>query len=91
MSITSLQKTGVLEILFYLHTHKKASRTDLRDNIHAVLETLYKTSLPTLKQLGLIRETKNSKFPFTVEIVLTRKGEEIAKKVVEINEMLEST
>lgn len=91
MSVTKLQKKGVLEILLYLHEHKKASRTKLRDNIGAVLETIYKTSLPTLKELGLIKETRSDKFPFTVEVFLTEKGENIAQKLLEIKELLEST
>ena len=91
MSTAKLQRKGVLEILLYLHKHGKASRKNLRDNVDAVLETIYKTSLPTLKVLGLIKETRTHKFPFTVEIFLTEKGKKVAKKLLEINELLEST
>ena len=91
MSTTKLQKTGVIEILLYLHKHKKASRTGLRNNIGAALETIYKTSLPTLKLLKLITERKETKFPFPVEIVLTEKGKKVAEKLAEIEEILKST
>jgi len=84
-----LQKSGVLEILLYLRKYQKASRKDLRDNIDVALETLYKTSLPTLKRLNLIEENVIEKFPRTIYIRLTEKGMKIAEKLSEINELLE--
>lgn len=91
MSVTKLQKTGVIQILLYLHKHEKASRTDLRDNVDAVLDTIYATSLPTLKESGLIQETKEKKFPFKVEIYLTEKGKVIAAYIQKIDDELKSS
>jgi len=88
MSLTDLQKKGVMETLLLLLKKKKASRKDLRENVDAVLETLYKTTLPTLKKLELIGETTNRRFPFTVEIFLTEKGRKVAEKVKELDELL---
>lgn len=88
MNVEGLQNKGVIEILVYLHKHGKATRTDLRDNVNAVLETIYKTSLPALKRMGLIEEKKNGSFPFAVEIFLSKKGEEVAEKLAEVAELL---
>lgn len=89
MLITKLQKSGVMEILLYLKKNSKASRSDLRDNIDVVLTTLYKTSLPTLKEACLIHEETTKKFPYSVYIGLTEKGRRIAEKLVEIEAILE--
>jgi len=80
-----------MEILLYLRKHSKASRSDLRDNIGVVLTTLYKTSLPTLKEVGLIHEETTKKFPYTVYIELTEKGKKIAEKLVEIETVLKES
>ena len=85
---TKLEKRGVIEVLLYLREKGKASRTDLRDNVEPVLETIYKTTLPTLKRLSLIQEKKKRKFPFTVEIFLTEKGKKVAEKLSEIEGLL---
>lgn len=91
MSFTKLQKKGVLETLFLLHKQGSASRTELKNNVNVVLETIYNTTLPTLKDLRLIDETRETTFPFAVKITLTEKGVKVAEKLAEIQKILNGT
>ena len=87
MSILELEKTGVLQILVYLFKRKKATRTDLRRDIRAAMETIY-SSLEVLYRLNLVEEKKQSSFPFTKEVHLTEKGMKVAEHLAEIEKIL---
>ena len=85
--IYDFEKRATIQIMIYLFEHKSARRTDLRDNINAVMETIY-TSLKVLKRLGLIRERKLHKFPFTARAYLSKKGREVAERLDQIDKLL---
>ncbi len=88
MSLVDMEKRAVLQILAYLNRVEKATRTDLRDNIKAALKSIYST-LPVLMKLGLISEEVKESFPFTVSIMLSDKGKQIAQHLVEIERILD--
>jgi len=87
MSISDLEQTTALRILIYLLEKGKASRTDLRRDIEASVAAIY-NALPKLKNLTLIEEESQEKFPFTVHVSLTRKGQKVAEHLVEIDSIL---
>jgi len=89
MSLADMEKRAVLQILAYLYKVEKATRTDLRDNINAALKSIYST-LPVLMKLGLISEEVKESFPFTVSIMLTDKGKQVAQHLVAIEKSLDS-
>ena len=88
MKIDGLEKRAALQILVYLGKNKQATRTDLKKNINAGIDTIYST-FPVLKSLGLIDENVRKSFPFTVTIHLTDKGKQVAHHLVEIEKILE--
>jgi len=88
MSLADMEKRAVLQILAYLYKVEKATRTNLRDNINAALKSIYST-LPVLMKLGLISEEVKESFPFTVSIMLSEKGKQVAQHLVEIEKILE--
>jgi len=73
--------------LLYLFQNKQATRTDLRENIEAHMETIY-SALDDLTRLGLIEERKSTAFPYTKTVYLTKKGIGVAQRLDEIEEML---
>ena len=88
MLIRKLEKTGALQILSHLHQNGEATRSDLRTNVNAAMETIY-TALENLKSLGLIEETVSNSFPKTVKVHLSEKGIAVAKRVHEIQNILQ--
>ena len=88
MPLSDLEKAAALQILAYLNKKGEASRTDLRQNIDAAIKTIYST-LRVLMKLSLIEEISLERFPFTVKIRLTEKGQSIAEHLVEIEKILE--
>jgi len=62
-------------------------RKDLKENVKAVSETIY-AALKVLRRLGLVEESVTSSFPKTTEVYLTEKGEIVARRLVEIEEIL---
>jgi len=86
-SISDLEQTTALRILIYLLEKEKASRIDLRRNIEASVAAIY-NALPKLKKLKLIEEESQGKFPFTVHVRLTRKGQKVAEHLAEIGRIL---
>jgi len=87
MAIAELEQTTAIRMMLYLYKEKKASRTDLRKNIDASTAAIY-NALPKLKKLGLIEETKEKAFPFTVEVKLTEKGKKVACHLLEVEKIL---
>jgi len=73
--------------LLYLFQNKRATRTNLRENIEAHMETVY-SALNDLTKLGLIEEVKSSTFPYTKIVYLTKKGMDVAQRLAEIEEIL---
>jgi DNA-binding transcriptional ArsR family regulator len=89
MSLADLEKRAALQILSYLHKKESATRTDLRKNIKAAMETVY-SALGVLKELGLVEESVNDSFAGKKEAYLSEKGVIVAKRLVEIEEILKS-
>jgi DNA-binding transcriptional ArsR family regulator len=89
MSLASLEKKAALQILSYLYRNESATRTALRKNIKAAMETVY-SALGVLKELGLVEESVDDSFAGTKEAYLSEKGVTVAKRLVEIEEILES-
>ena len=89
MLIRKLEKTGALQILSHLHQNGEATRSDLRANVNAAMETIY-TALENLKSLGLIEETVSNSFPRTVKVHLSEKGVSVAKRIYEIENALQA-
>ena len=89
MSLASLEKKAALQILSYLYRNESATRTALRKNIKAAMETVY-SALGVLKELGLVEESVDDSFAGTKEVYLSEKGMIVAKRLVEIEEILES-
>lgn len=88
MSLHELEKTAALQILAYLFKKDKATRTDLRENIKAAMETIY-SALKILDRLDLIEERSETRFPFKVTIHLTDKGRRVAEYLSQIEKILE--
>jgi len=86
--IKDLEKKAALQILVYLGTHESATRTDLKNNVKAGLDTIYST-FPILNSLDLVYEEVRETFPFTVTLKLTEKGKQVAQHLVEIDKILE--
>jgi DNA-binding HxlR family transcriptional regulator len=84
-SIKKLENSGTLQLLLFLHDHGKTRVTDIK--IEASSGTLYR-ALKTLAELELIDEER--KPPFMRYIQLTGDGEVIAKKLTEIEAILEA-
>ncbi len=79
-----LEQTSLPRILVYLKKKGKASRTDLRNNIHASQGAIY-NALRLLVENNLIEENMPSGYERRKEVNLTEKG----NKVVSILEKLE--
>jgi len=89
MSLADLEKRAALQILHYLCKRESATRTDLRKNIKAAMETVY-SALVVLKELRLVEESVNNTFAGTKVVYLSEKGVIVAKRLVEIEEILKS-
>jgi len=89
MSLADLEKRAALQILSYLYRRRSATRTDLRKNIKAAMETVY-SALDVLKDLGLVEESVDDSFAGTKEAYLSERGVIVAKRLVEIEEILKS-
>lgn len=84
-SIKKLENKGALQLLIFLHDHGKTKVTDIK--IDASSGTLYR-AFKTLADLELIDEER--KPPFMRYIQLTGDGEATAKKLAEIETILEA-
>ena len=84
-SIKKLENNGALQLLLFLHKHGKTKVTDIK--IEASSGTLYR-ALKTLAELELIDEERRP--PFMRYIQLTGDGEATAKKLAEIEAILEA-
>ena len=73
--------------MVYLLRKRKASRTDLKNDIDASQQAIY-NSLPTLKKCGLINEISEEVFPRRKLITLTEKGVKVAEHLAEIEKIL---
>lgn len=88
LTLAKLERKTALQILFYLYTKKEpAKREELRDNIKGVMETIY-SALENLKSFDLIEEEEIGVFPFERRVWLREKGMLIAKRLVEIEDIL---
>lgn len=88
--LARLEKKAALQILAYLYKKgEPGKREDLRSNINGVMETIY-SALDVLKSLGLIEEEEIGVFPFERRVWLREKGMLVAKKLVEIENILET-
>ena len=87
VSLHDFEKTAALQILVYLIKRGEASRTDLRENIEAAMETIY-SALIVLSRLKLVEEKKSNRFPFIKQVYLTDKGRKVAEYLVDIEKIL---
>jgi len=85
--LDALEQTALPRILVYLLRKKKASRTDLKNDIDASQQAIY-NSLPILKKCGLINEISEEVFPRRKLITLTEKGMRVAEHLAEIEKIL---
>jgi DNA-binding PadR family transcriptional regulator len=85
MSIKELENRGALQILLFLHIKGKTKVTDI--NVNASSGTIFK-ALSRLARLELIDEERQR--PYTRYIQLTGDGKAIAKKIEEIDAVLEA-
>jgi len=83
--IKQLESNGALQILLFLYETGKTKVTDIK--IDASSGTIYR-ALNILARLELIDEERIR--PYTRYIQLTGDGEAIAKKLKEINDVLEA-
>lgn len=89
MSLADLEQTGILQILAFLQKNGSATRTDLRDNVKAVMETIY-SALNTLRRLELIEEEESKRFPFTRKVWLNKRGRTVGQSLSEIEQTIAS-
>ena len=88
LMLAKLEKKAALQILVYLYRKREPSkRKDLRSNINGVMETIY-SALEVLKSLDLIEEEEVRVFPFERRVWLREKGMLVAKRLVEIEDIL---
>ena len=87
MSVSDLEKTAAIQILAFLQKKGSATRTDLRENVDAVMETIY-SALEILRNLKLIKEEESPHFPFTKTVSLNGKGTNVAERLLEIQQIL---
>ncbi len=85
MSIKELENAATLQILLYLHKQGKTKVTDI--NVQASSNTIFR-ALTRLSNLKLVDSERQK--PYTRYLQLTRDGEAIAKKIEEINAILET-
>lgn len=85
MTIKELENTGTLQLLLFLHKNGKTKITDIP--LEGSKTTLYR-ALNLLARMELIDEERQK--PYTRYIQLTRDGEAIAKKIEEIEAILEA-
>ena len=78
---------ATLRVLIYLHENKEAKLTTIMKGIPIGQKALY-TALSTLIELQLVEEKTSKDFPFTRNFILTRKGQETAKHLAEIEKIL---
>ena len=89
MSLEELEKAAALQILVYLTRKDGATRTDLKENVRAAIETIY-SALEVLKRLGLIEEEASRNFPFPVIVRLTSLGRRVAEHIAEVERLLKA-
>ena len=80
---------ATLRVLLYLHEKKEANLTNIMKGIPVGQKAVY-TALSTLTELQLIEEKTSKEFPFTRNFILTKKGQETAKHLTEIEKILKS-
>ena len=80
---------ATLRVLIYLQENKEAKLTTIMKGIPVGQKAVY-TTLSTLIELELIEEKTSKDFPFTRNFILTKKGQEIAKHLTEIEKILRS-
>ncbi len=89
--LAKLEKKTALQILVYLYKKQElANREDLKSNIKGVMETIY-SAIEILKSLDLIEEDEGGVFPFVRRAGLKEKGILVAKRLVEIEDVLKTT
>lgn len=72
------EKKGVLLMLVYLHKAESANQTQVARAIRVTQDTLRESVIPELEKRQLIMLQHTKKFPWAIEIRLTKKGEKIA-------------
>jgi len=80
---------ATLRVLLYLHEKKEAKLTSIMKGIPVGQKAVY-TALSALTELQLIEEKTSKEFPFTRNFILTKKGQETAKHLTEIEKILKS-
>jgi DNA-binding MarR family transcriptional regulator len=86
--ITGLDETeAALRVLLTLYEEGPLPRTKLIEKAPVGKQAIY-TALKTLWKLKLAEEKRSEGFPGTVIDKLTKKGKRVAKKVMEIEELL---
>jgi len=78
---------ATLRVILYLHENKEAKLTTIMKGIPLGQKAVY-TALATLTELQLVEEETSREFPFTRNFILTKKGQETAKHLAEIEKIL---
>lgn len=90
ISLKQLEQTGALEILYFLYNKKRAKLTDilsfLRDN--QIGQGAMYNAIKALKESNLIDDDVEG-FPRRRMFFLTKKGEKIARIIVDLKNALE--
>lgn len=85
--ITVLEQTSLPRLIVYIKNRPKACRTDLKDNIHASQQAIYR-ALDMLKAEKLIDELTPEGSPRRKDVILTAKGQRIADALEQLEKLL---
>ncbi len=77
------EKRGMLLTLIFLHDRGKSNQKAITAAINITNDTLKDSVVPELEKQKLIVTEPQSDFPFSTEIKLTKRGEEVALKLIE--------
>ncbi len=82
-----LEQTSLPRMLVYLKNKKVASRTELKRDIQASQQPIYK-ALAILYEAKLIEELTPEGSPRRKDVILTNKGKQVAEALEKLEELL---
>jgi DNA-binding MarR family transcriptional regulator len=78
---------GTVRVLKFLLKKKQASISELKDGIGASQDAIY-NAIEKLKASNLLEEKRERRFPRRRLLILTEKGEKVAQKLCEIDNLM---